>query len=268
MTCLAISSSSSLPLTLMLQPPSTWPEKAPVPWKKVTLFFLNRYRMPSLFCLTTVSLRPMNLATSMLRSETEMPCSAKCLPACSKCSDDCSSALEGMQPTLVQVPPGAGPPLALLQASMHATDMPSWAARMAAMYPPGPAPMTTTSNCFAMIPCSLDVQQQALRIFQGFLHGDQAQHGLAAVDDAVVVRQGQVVDGTDDDLAVFHDGPLLRGVHAQDGRLRRVDDGRGQHGAEYAAVGDREGAAGQLFNAELAVLGLLAEFGDLLLDVG
>ena len=33
----------------------------------------------------------------------------------------------------VQVPPGAGPPLSLVQASIQATFMPSWAARMAAM---------------------------------------------------------------------------------------------------------------------------------------
>ena len=37
----------------------------------------------------------------------------------------------------------------------------------------------------------LQVQQQALRIFQRVLHGDQAQHGFAAVDDAVVVGQAR-----------------------------------------------------------------------------
>ncbi|CFN78500.1 Uncharacterised protein [Bordetella pertussis] len=56
-----------------------------------------------------------------------------------------------MQPTLVQVPPGAGPPWPFCQASMQATDIPSWAARIAAMYPPGPAPMTTTSNCLDIV---------------------------------------------------------------------------------------------------------------------
>ena len=43
------------------------------------------------------------------------------------------SALLGMQPTLVQVPPSAGPPLAFFQSSMQATFIPSCAARMAAM---------------------------------------------------------------------------------------------------------------------------------------
>jgi hypothetical protein len=39
----------------------------------------------------------------------------------------------GMQPTFVQVPPGAAPPLAFFHSSMQATLKPSWAARMAAM---------------------------------------------------------------------------------------------------------------------------------------
>jgi hypothetical protein len=38
-----------------------------------------------------------------------------------------------MQPTLVQVPPGAGPPLAFFHSSMQAVLKPSWAARIAAM---------------------------------------------------------------------------------------------------------------------------------------
>jgi hypothetical protein len=46
---------------------------------------------------------------------------------------DCSKALDGMQPTLVQVPPGAGPPLSFFHSSMQATLKPSCAARMAAM---------------------------------------------------------------------------------------------------------------------------------------
>ena len=62
-----------------------------------------------------------------------MPCSANAWPACSKFSDDCSSAFDGMQPTLVQVPPGAGLPSARVQSSMQAVVKPSCAARIAAM---------------------------------------------------------------------------------------------------------------------------------------
>ena len=45
-----------------------------------------------------------------------------------------------MQPTRRQVPPKRD------SLSMQAVLNPSWAARMAATYPPGPAPITTTSN--------------------------------------------------------------------------------------------------------------------------
>ncbi len=55
-----------------------------------------------------------------------------------------------MQPTFVQVPPGAGPPCAFFQSSMQAVANPSCAARIAAMYPPGPPPITTTSKFLAM----------------------------------------------------------------------------------------------------------------------
>ena len=89
--------------------------------------------MPSLFCFTTVALRASIFGTSMARSSSEMPWSPKAWPACSKCSEDCSSALDGMQPTLVQVPPGAGPPLSFFHSSTQATLKPSCAARMAAM---------------------------------------------------------------------------------------------------------------------------------------
>ena len=121
MTCLPTIDSSALPVTLTSKPPSTDLANVPRPWKKVILFFLNKYKMPSLFCLTTVSLRPSILATSIFTSLAEMPWSAKWWLAWSKCSLDCNNALDGMQPTLVQVPPGAGPPSAFFHSSIHAT---------------------------------------------------------------------------------------------------------------------------------------------------
>jgi hypothetical protein len=49
-----------------------------------------------------------------------------------------SSALLGMQPTLRHTPPQ-------YFSSTTAVFRPSWAQRIAATYPPGPAPRTTTS---------------------------------------------------------------------------------------------------------------------------
>ena len=56
-----------------------------------------------------------------------MPSSAKWFAAASYISEACSSALEGMQPTLRQVPPRVS------RSSTQATVRPSWPARMAAL---------------------------------------------------------------------------------------------------------------------------------------
>src|SRR5579862_6291051 len=54
-------------------------------------------------------------------------------------SEDAIRVLVGMQPQFRQVPPNSS-------LSTKATEAPSCAARIAAGYPPGPAPMTTRSN--------------------------------------------------------------------------------------------------------------------------
>ncbi len=84
----------------------------------------------------------------------------------------------------------------------------------------------------------------------------------------MIVRQRQIIDRAHDDLSVLDDRPLLRRMHAKDCGLRRIDDRRRQHRAEHTAVGDRERAAGQFLELQLALAGALAEIGDFLLDVG
>ena len=125
MTCLAVSSAGFAPATVSFHRSPSLPANEPKPWKNVILFFLKRYRMPSLFCPTTLFLRAIIFVTSMVSPDTPMPWSANEWPACSKFSDDWSSAFDGMQPTLVHVPPGAGLPSARDQSSMHAVLKPS-----------------------------------------------------------------------------------------------------------------------------------------------
>ena len=84
----------------------------------------------------------------------------------------------------------------------------------------------------------------------------------------MVIRHGEIVHGANHHLTVFHHSAVLGGMYTQNGRLRRVDDGRGQHGAEHAAIADGESAAGHLFNAEFAVARFGTVFGDLLFDLG
>ena len=82
--------------------------------------------MPVVRSFTTLSLRPIIAPRSRPRPSTLMPCAAKCLAASAYFSEDCSNALEGMQPTLRQVPPRAPRP------STQAVFIPSCAARIAA----------------------------------------------------------------------------------------------------------------------------------------
>src|SRR5262245_43416896 len=98
-----------------------------------------------------------------------------------------------MQPMRKHVPPSAG------SSSTHATFKPSCAARIAATYPPGPEPMTTTS-CLADAISHLD--QHACRLFDAFLDPLQKRHGLASVDDPMIVGQSDVHHRADHHLAL------------------------------------------------------------------
>ena len=69
-------------------------------------------------------------------------------------------------------------------------------------------------------------------------------------------------------MAVFGDGALNDVVHSQDAALRRVDNRRGHHRAEGAAVGDGEGAARHVFDGEAAVFGFGGVVEDAVFDVG
>ena len=56
-------------------------------------------------------------------------------------------------------------------------------------------------------------------------------------------------------------------MHAEDAGLRRIQDRRGQQRTEYAAVGDREGAALHVLQGELAILGPDRVVDDGVLDL-
>ena len=89
-------------------------------------------------------------------------------------------------------------------------------------------------------------------VFDELFDFDEEGDGFFAVDEAVVVGEGEVHDGTDDDLAIDDDGSVHDVVHAEDGGLRGVDDGSGEHGAVDAAVGDGEDAALHVFDGDFA----------------
>src|SRR5689334_548959 len=87
------------------------------------------------------------------------------------------------------------------------------------------------------------LQQQCRRIFNQFLDPYQELNRLAAIDDAVVVAEGEVHHRPNHDLAVDGDWALLNFVHAEDANLGWAEDRRRQQRPENAAVGYRERAA-------------------------
>ena len=82
--------------------------------------------MPWVRVFTTWFLLPSIVGRSSSTPLTLTPCLAMPCPASSNRCEECSSALEGMQPTLRQVPPSAP------RFSTQATLSPSWAALIAA----------------------------------------------------------------------------------------------------------------------------------------
>src|SRR4051794_28450645 len=91
-----------------------------------------------------------------------------------------------MQPTFRQTPPQN-------RSSTTATLLPSCAARMAATYPPGPAPRTTTSNrCGIGEPSILGVsKRRECRVAQEGRRIGQEFRALLTVQNPVIERKRQ-----------------------------------------------------------------------------
>ena len=86
----------------------------------------------------------------------------------------------------------------------------------------------------------LKIKKHFGRVLDPRLHALEKGHCFPAIDKPVVVRECEVHHGSGLDLAVDHHGPHLGGVHAQDCRLRGVDDGRTKERTEDATVRDGE----------------------------
>src|SRR3954468_974788 len=118
--------------------------KRPAPFTHSTPFALKSEATPLVICLTTPAFHWFAVARSSSGSPTWTPS----LPnvSCASLSDHavCTQAFVGMQPTRRQVPPSSG------SFSMQATLAPSCAARIAAVYPPGPPPSTAMSTSISL----------------------------------------------------------------------------------------------------------------------
>src|SRR5579862_8268780 len=179
-----------------------------------------------------------------------MPCSPACSFVNSKCSELVSRAFDGMHPTFTHVPPS------VWSRSTQTVSRPSCAARRAATYPPGPPPMMTTS-----------VNEHARGVLDQLLDPDQEEHGLLAVDEAMIVRERDVHHRADHDLTVERDRAVLDFVQSENAGLRVVEDRRRDEGAEDSAVRDREGSTCQVIQRELPISRARGHRGDLATDL-
>src|ERR1700734_888030 len=103
--------------------------------------------------------------------------------------------------------------------------------------------------------------------FQILLHQRHELVGYGTVDEAVIVAEREVNDGADGDgiVAFFvgnHERLLGNAAYAHDRRVRLVDDGQTEDGAELAGVGNSESRTLDVFGLELLVAGAFAEIGD------
>src|SRR5205823_9079678 len=153
-----------------------------------------------------------------------------------------------IHPTFRQVPPSS------LSFSISAVLSPSWPARIAAMYPPGPEPMITTSNLsitfrhsersrgiplrkLKVAPRDLStslgyarddrisgskIDRQGFRIFDCFLHFDEKCDGFFAIDKAVIVAEGEIHHWPNYHRTIHRDRALHNFMHPQDSALRWI----------------------------------------------
>src|SRR5690242_20708308 len=120
-----------------------------------------------------------------------------------------------MQPQLRQMPPNRS-------RSITAVLRPSWAARIAHTYPPGPAPTTATSNVSMIVLRRL--KEHRCRFFNKLLEGLQESRARRTVDDAVIARHGNGHDRCRFDFSFVHNGPGFACTNCKNSRVRRVDD--------------------------------------------
>ena len=71
---------------------------------------------------------------------------------------------------------------------------------------------------------ALKVENEALGVLDRLLDMHQEGDGFFAVDQAVVVGEREIHHRPGHDLAVAHHRPLLDPVHAENARLRRIQD--------------------------------------------
>ena len=71
----------------------------------------------------------------------------------------------------------------------------------------------------------LSADEHAGRVFDAVFDPQEEGDGFFAIHDAMIVAEGQIHHGADNDLSINGHGALLDAVHAEDGALGGVEDG-------------------------------------------
>ena len=136
---------------------------------------------------------------------------------------------------------------------------------------------------------NLQVQEHDAWLFNGSFDGTQEGHSFSAINETMVISQSDVHHRPDCNLknqtqinpncfeteiwkklylSIANDRPFKSSMHAQNGRLGWVDDGRAKEWAKHATIGDGESATIHVLHGELVLLGLFSQGHDTLFDVG
>lgn len=78
--------------------------------------------------------------------------------------------------------------------------------------------------------------QHPSRVLDEFFYADEERDGFPAVEQSMIISEGDDHDGPDNNLAIDDDGPVFDGVHAEHGGLRQVDDRRSVQRTKHATV--------------------------------
>ena len=74
------------------------------------------------------------------------------------------------------------------------------------------------------VPRTLHSKHQPRWVLEQLLHANEEANGLTAIDDPMIVRQGQIHHWSDDYLPIFGNGALHNVVHAQNSGLGCIDN--------------------------------------------
>ena len=100
------------------------------------------------------------------------------------------------------------------------------------------------------------LQEHASRILDILLNLHQKLNGFSAIQETVVVCQGQVHHRADNNLAVHNDWLILDSMEPKNSCLRKVDDWSTHQRAEDSTVADGESTTGHILNCQLAFASL------------